>query len=532
MHIQTKLLLSILSLTVCVGAAQAVDKYEATQESIMQHEIPDWALDAKFGIYAHWGPYSEIGVWEENQTYPDVGNYYIVGYRGMYDESPDEPRRKAFEAHYGPMSEGHGYLDLCRDFKVEKFDPASWADLVAESGAKYAGMAVVHHDGYLLWDSEVTPYCAGKLGAKRDIVGELFTEFEKRDIKTLATFHHARTKGFWNGYYNRCKKFDSLHGADLTLPENQKYLWWLGQDTFAERRLAITTEFINKYQPDTLWFDGGGAKDTPWEILSTYFNMGLEANKGVVVHNKWAQFGEGLGIYGYERGRDRPEDLAWPFEDDITSSIGPNWSWWHGIRYKTPEHIIRRLTHVTAQGGGLLLSLNVRPDGSFDPELVAQLKGTGAWLKQNGEAIHGTRPWKIHGEGHMTNKENFTYWTKQRWDIGHPVEKSKSMGPNVDKFDHTDIRFTTGSSDTLYAIQMKIPDYHGKTYIKTLRNETQVGSKNTIKSIELLGHGPVKFERSDEELTIWHPAKLPNQVALAFKITVDGELERQLPTGR
>lgn len=539
-------LLLLFAVFAMASAQEQAVRYEPVWESIKTKEIPDWALDAKFGIYAHWGPYSFVGAWEENQNYPNVGNYYTVGYRGFYKGESSDPRRQGLVRRYGPMNEGHGYIDLCKDFKVEGFDPVQWANLVAESGAKYAGMAVVHHDGYLLWDSELTPLCAGKLGANRDIVAELYTEFEKRGLKTLATFHHARTKGFWNGFANNCNKNPELNGADLVRPEYEKYWWWKGPETFAERRLAFTKEFINKYEPDAIWFDGGGQKDDPNEILAEFFNMGLDANKEVCLHNKWAQFGEELGLYGFERGRGRNNDVNWPFEDDITSSVGPNWSWWHGIRYKKPEDIIRRLCHVTAMGGGLLLSLNPRPDGSFDQAMIDQLKGIGAWLEQNEEAIHGTRPWKILGEGHVDAKELRLYYiyntVNSRWDIPNPEEKlryysedpsakMREYSPNVRKFDHTDIRFTTGSSNTLYAIQLHIPDYFGRTYVKSLGHQTQVGSKNMIKSVELLGHGPVEFERTNEELIIQHPPNLPNEIALAFKITVEGELERKLHKG-
>lgn len=500
----------------------AVDAYESNWESLNQHEIPDWALDAKFGIYAHWGPYSIIGSWEDNPTYPDNGNYYTVGYRGIYSLDETDPRRIAFEKRYGSIKDGNGYQKVCEDFSARGFDPVEWANLVAESGARYAGTCAVHHDGYLMWDSDLTDHCAGKTGAMRDLVGELFVELEKRGIKTIASFHHARTRGFFEEWANDFSKDPGYSGVDLLQKENENYYWFLGpEEQFRENRLEITREFINKYKPQCIWFDGG-AKDSTEQILSTFFNMGLRENKEVVLHNKNRQFGDTLGVYSYERGYTRPPNLHHPWEDDTTSSISGSWAWWHGIEYEPARNLILRLCHLVANNGGLLLSLNPRPDGSFDPEMVQQLKDIGKWMKQNDEAIHGTRPWKIQGEGHIDEMELRYLW--------NPSMKKRWGTPNVALFDESDIRFTT-KENALYAIQLAIPK-DGLTRIQSLSYKNKVGSGNRIESIELLGHGPVSFHRGDEALTITLPDKLPNTVALAFKISVKGELERILYQGK
>lgn len=499
-----------------------IEKYEANWKSLNQHEIPDWALDAKFGLYAHWGPYSVIGSWTDDPTYPTSGNYHTVGYRGIYTlEKKYALQKAAFEKRYGAVKDGNGYYDVCQSFTAKGFDPVAWADLVVESGAKYAGTCAVHHDGFLMWDSKVTDFSAGKVGAKRDLVGELFTELEKRGIKTMASFHHSRARSLFKGWADKLSEQPEYAAVDL-LQKNAKDRYWFmtTEEEFTEKQQAITKEFINKYKPDVIWFDWG-INTKPEEILETFFNMGLRENKETCIHNKGQQFGSSLGVFSYERGHKRPPLLNHPWEDDTTSSACGSWSWWHGVKYKPARELILRLCHLVANNGGLLLSLNPRDDGSFDPEMVTQLKNIGKWLRQNGEAIHGSRPWKIQGEGHVDESELHFRWspTMERW-----------ATPNVALFDYTDIRFTT-QRNALYAIQLGIPE-DGHTHITSLSNKTKVGSGNQINAIELLGYGPVSFARGDDTLDIRLPETLPNDIALVFKITVEGELERILYQGK
>ncbi|MFI3317893.1 MAG: alpha-L-fucosidase [Rikenellaceae bacterium] len=518
-----KLLPLIALLSLAVSSTQG-QSYEPEWRSITQYEIPDWALDAKFGIYAHWGPYSIIGSWEENDTYPTNGNYYTVGYRGVYSSDRSNPQRRAFEARYGKLEDGHGYYDLCRDFKARGFDPKKWAELVDLAGAKYAGMCAVHHDGYLMWSSEVSDLCAGKTGTKRDLLGELFEELDKRGIKRIASFHHARTQSFFNGFAKNLSKDPAYKNLDLFTDEGRSKYWFMcDEDEFHKRELAITNELVNKYHPDVIWFDGGVTTGVK-ELLAEFLNMGEREGREVCLHNKDRMFGDDFGVYSYERGYLRPHSLLnHPWEDDETASICGSWCWWHGIHYKPYGDIVKRLCHLVSINGGLLLSLNPRPDGSFDPEMIAQLKGVGEWMAQNEEAIDGTRPWKIQGEGNMDELSLRYSWSKQMPD--------RYATPNVLKFKANDFRFTT-KGNTLYALQLVVPRPGSSVAIKSLSNKNVVSSGNEIRSIELLGYGKVEFARTDESCIIKLPMELPNNIVLAYKIEVEGELERVLYQGK
>jgi alpha-L-fucosidase len=494
-----------------------VTKYTSDWISLGQHQVPQWAKDAKFGIYAHWGVYAVSGAWDQKN--PNWGNGYICAYQRIYSTKKNNEQHALFRKHVGPIEDGYGYKDLAKQFKAENFDPVEWADLIKKSGAKYAGICAIHHDGYAMWDSEVTDLCAGKTGPKRDLYGELITEIEKKGLKTLASFHHARTYKHFSGIVKKLKADPEFSGVDLLDPKYENYYWYIGEEEkFAKKRYALTKEVIDKYKPDVIWFDGGGGKFGTEQILADHFNMAIKENKEVCVHNK-GNFGENFGVYSYENGHSRPLYIDWPWEDDTPSGTGwCDWPWFKNIKYKKPRDIVVRLCDLVARNGGLLLSMNPPPDGKLEQGQIDLLLGIGKWLRQNGDAIYSTVPWKIYAEGHTNVLEYYeTLGTK----------KSRSIQPDPKKLNHEDVRFTR-NGENLYATVLGIPP-KGKTIIKSLNSKTKISKANKIKSIELLGHGPVKWERTSKALIITLPKKMPNEWALSFKINVTDELDKSKP---
>ncbi|MEM9986981.1 MAG: alpha-L-fucosidase, partial [Bacteroidota bacterium] len=176
------LLISITSLVACLPNQAPQDPsqaaYAANWESLAQHPAaPEWFADAKLGIYFHWGPYSV----------PAFGSAWYP--RNMYLEKGKV--RRFHEDNFGDIHE-FGYEDFIPRFTAEHFDPENWADLFQSAGAKFAGPVAQHHDGFAMWASEVNPWNAQDMGPKRDILGELFGALKQRELKTIATFHHAR----------------------------------------------------------------------------------------------------------------------------------------------------------------------------------------------------------------------------------------------------------------------------------------------------------------------------------------------------
>lgn len=519
MKIEKSAIMLGLAMGLGLSTAQAKDpeQFEANWDSLRQHEVPQWAKDAKFGVYAHWGIYSTIGNWDINKNW---ANDVICSYQGVYNPGTTDKRR-GFEKHVGKVNEGVGYKDLAKQFKAENFDPVYWADLMQRSGARYAGICAVHHDGYAMWDSNVIDYCAGKLGPERDLLGEILSEIEKRGMKTMTSFHHGRTYKHFTGIRKRLEASPEMAKADLLDPDLRNFYWFMGdEDHFAKVRYDMTKEVIDKYKPDVLWFDGGGGGYGTERILADFFNMGLEEDKELCVHNK-GNFGKNFGLYSYENGYKRPLYVDWPWEDDTPSAVGwCDWSWVKNMEYKQPRDVVVRLCDLVARNGGLLLSMNPRPDGTFDQAQIDLLEGIGTWLSQNGDAIYDTVPWKIFAEGHTEKLEYFQY---------HPTNGKRSRGvqPDPKRLDYTDVRFTRNGED-LYATVLGVSPT-GIAEIKSLANSTELSSENKIQSVELLGHGKVEWTRTDEALLIQLPSKLPNDWALSFRIKVEGELDKSEP---
>jgi len=158
-------------------AAPAQDEdrhFEPTWESLSQYEVPQWWLDAKFGIYFHWGPYSVPA--------------YKTEWYSHYMYEAGNPIRQYHEKTYGPLSE-FGYKDFIPMFRAEKFDADEWAALFKAAGAKFAGPVAEHADGFALWDSKLTRWDAKDMGPKRDVVGELEQAIRRQGLRFIATYH-------------------------------------------------------------------------------------------------------------------------------------------------------------------------------------------------------------------------------------------------------------------------------------------------------------------------------------------------------
>ncbi len=486
---------------------EASEGFEASWNSLENvNPSPDWFKDAKFGIYAHWGPVS--GAFEG----ADPSKWYN-GWHGMtmYNDGEKVETRNGkpssnFLHHkekYGDPAK-FGYTHIIEQFKPTKFNAKEWAELFKKSGAKFAGPVAMHHDNFAMWDSKATRWNAMNYGGI-DPSAELKREIESKGMKFMGSFHHAFTWKYFAPAHRHGgvdpKDYDlytNPHDLDSDEPDKDFYdQWW-----------AKLKEFIDVYQPDIIWFDWwleNMTEESRQKFLAYYYNKGVEWGKDVVVCYKETTFPENVAVRDYERGRpNQPKDQFW-----LTDTSPGAWFYRPGAIFKTSNDIVDILVDIVSKNGSMLLNVPPNPDGSIPQEMKDLLIDIGAWLEVNGEAIYGTRPWTIFGEGPTRLAEG-----------GHKVEKHKIA------YTSKDIRFTKASDKAFFAIVLDKPG--SEIVVKSL--STGLGVLNSkIENVKLLGSDEgIEWTRDERGLVIKTPKGLENSEAYTFKIEIEGYSENDI----
>jgi len=467
-----------------VDAVVAQGPFRASWESLQAYQVPEWYKDAKFGIFIHWGVYSVPAF--DNEWYP----------RNMY--LPDNPVFKHHVATYGPQSQ-FGYKDFISKFRADKFDARHWAELFRKAGAKYVVPVAEHHDGFPMYECSLTEWSAAKMGPKRDVVGELAAAIRQEGLHFGASTHRAEHWWFFNGGMTfdsdvKDPRFAGLYGPaqpDKTQPD-QAYL---------DDWLARTAELVEKYQPEVLWFDWWIEQPVfqPYlqRFAAYYYNRGAQWKRGVAINYKLKTFPERAAVLDIERGQlDTLRPLFWQTDTSISEK---SWGYIADDMFRTPDSLVDELVDIVSKNGCLLLNVGPRPDGTIPAEVEKILLELGQWLATNGEAIYGTRPWKVYGEGPTSV-------------VGGSFKDTVSK-----PFTAQDIRFTA-KGDTLYAIALAWPE-NGRLTIKSLAAGSSL-TKHEIKKVELLGsQAKLKWTRNAAGLTIELPAQKPCNHAFALRIS-------------
>ena len=445
-------------------------KFEQTWESLSTVDRePEWFKDAKFGIYFHWGVYSVPAF--DNEWYP----------RWMYVPGRKDWGGEVFEHHqktYGPLSE-FNYHDFIPMFTAEHFDAEEWADLFRKSGARFAGPVAQHHDGFAMWDSKVNPWNAKDMGPKKDVLGELYAELKKRDMRTIATFHHERLlqryatdtakwakntpDPGWDSHFpyhpdyitsTNDPKLRLLYG---NIPEEQFYDYWLDQ----------INEVVDGYAPDIIWFDSWLdiiPEDYRKKMVASHFNTAVARGQKPIVVYKQEDLPSNVGVLDIEQGgkTDLSEDY---WMTDITISHG-SWCYTNGQTYKSPALVIRNMVDVWSKRGVVLLNISPKADGTI-PEEQRNILGTiGQWIGKHEKAIYETRAYSIFGYG------------EAKFEKGHFGGQSATIDYN-----QNDIRFLLSKDKKhLYVFCLGLPAANAKLEIRGI-------DQSKIKGVSVVGSG-------------------------------------------
>ena len=492
-----------------VDDAIAGGPFAADWSSLAENGIPDWYKDAKLGIFIHWGVYAV----------PAFGNEWYP--RRMYLDEIDQRRNvNVFQHHletWGPQKT-FGYKDFIPRFTAENFDPAAWATLFEEAGAKYIVPVAEHHDGFSLYANSFTKWDASEMGPYRDLIADLEQAVRERGLKFGVSSHRA----FNYGYYPRDESYDTVDEAgfglygeprdDLYFTSGRNFDWFPQSESFRDDWLARTTELVEKFQPDLIWFDFGigpeqeveSAADNPFaphlkRFAAYYYNRAKAWGKTGVINYKHKAIPEDVAVLDLERAR--LSGMREPFWQTDTSVSFSSWGYVTNHEYKDVGLILTEFVDIVSKNGCLLLNIGPKADGTIPEEEAETLRAIGGWLDVNGEAIYGSRPWTIYGEGPTETVE------------GHLSERqNKRMGAE-------DIRFTT-QGDTLYATALGLADDRWR--IRTLGSDSEHLQGKKIAAVSLLGYaGELEWVQNADALVIDSPGADAGEYAYVFKVTFE-----------
>lgn len=472
--------------------------FQPTAESLKGgYKAPDWFRDAKFGIWSHWGP----------QSVPRLGDWYA---RWMY--VPGHPIYTHHLKTYGHPSK-FGYKDIIPLWTADKFDPEALMDKYAAAGAKYFVSMGVHHDNFDLWNSKHHRWNAVAMGPKRDIVGDWQAAARKRGLRFGVSEHLGASHNWWYPSHQYDQFWPEIGVAyDGANPEyadlyheahNEPYLgnsetWYTKNTAYHHIWFDRIRNLIDAYQPDLLYSDGGMPFGVVGRSLIAHmYNSSIaRAGKLEAVYNckdlGSGEFYKEACVQDVERGVLKGiNPLPWQ-----TDTSNGDWFYSDGYKYKTTSDVIFMLADIVSKNGNLLLNVVQYPDGSLPPESQTLLAELASWMKVNREAIHGTRPWKIYGEG--------------------PTEMEGGAFQENAAYSAQDIRFTT-RGDALYAMTLGKP---ATSVALTSLGRAAGHEARPVRRVQMLGVSTtLAFRQTDQALVIDLPSALPARHASAFKIT-------------
>lgn len=512
----------------------ADEPFQPTWDSLKSYAVPDWFRDAKFGIWANWGP----------QCQPEYGDWYA---RSMYMEGSRD--YKYHLKKYGHPSV-FGFKDVINEWKAEKWDPEALVGLYRRAGAKYFVALANHHDNFDNYASKYQPWNSTAIGPKKDLIGGWAKAAKNQGLRFGVSVHAAHA---WT-FYEKSQKADSK-GPYKGIPydgqskkSDGKGKWWEGLDPqelyaqnhkpspgadnqqtffeqwdwshgvtipnkeYCEKFFNRTIDLIDQYRPDLVYFDDTvlplyPVSDVGLRIAAHFYNSNKQWHDGsleAVINGKILDANQQrCMVWDIERGQsDHIEELSWQTD----TCLGD----WHYDRtlferhgYKTARTVIHRLADVVSKNGNLLLNVPVRGNGTIDSDEQSIVEEIAEWIKGNGESIFETRPWKICGEGPALAS-------------AAPL-KSQGFNEGSGKpFTGEDIRFTM-KKDTLYAISLGTP-MNSRLVIKSLASSSPhypVG----IGQVKLCATGePLSFTRDENGLVVRLPESMSDTYAYSLKI--------------
>lgn len=514
------------------AAAEPREQFSPDWNSLARYRTPDWFRNAKFGIWAHWGP----------QCAPEYGDWYA---RAMYEQGSEAYQHHL--QHYGHPSQ-HGFKDIIANWRADAWQPDELLALYRRAGARYFVALANHHDNFDLYNSRYQPeWNSTRIGPRKDLIGGWRDAARRQGMRFGVSVHAAHAWTWYEvaqgadrhgplagvPYDGRLQRADGAgkwwQGLDpqglyaqnhpLSAPAQQSGIWdeqwhWRGgvalpSAEYVEQFRARVMDLVQNYDPDLVYFDDTvlplhPVSDVGLRLAADIYNLSI-ARKGrleAVVNGKLldAQQRQCM-VLDIERGQSNEiEALPW----QTCTCIG-NWHYDRRIYdangYRSARTVVHMLIDVVSKNGNLLLSVPVRGNGSIDERERAVVEEIGQWMAMYGSAIYDTRPWRVAGEGPVL--EAAASQSKQGFNEGQGIA-----------FSSADVRYTCKEND-LYAFVMGWPA-QGTVLLRQLRRGVL-----PVRQVALHGSAsPLAFKQQDDGLLVHLPSDRPAlPYAFALKIS-------------
>ncbi|RZU41500.1 alpha-L-fucosidase [Edaphobacter modestus] len=447
------------------------------------YAVPTWFNQAKFGIFIHWGLYSipaHGSEWYERHMYKDA--------EGI----------KWHAEHYGPQDK-FGYKEFIPLFKPDKYHAEEWISLFQRAGARYVVPVAEHHDGFPMYRSELTPWCAGRMGPKRDLTGELATAARRQNLIFGLSSHRMEHAYFaYPAKGLKTDQFNPMLAGFYGPPIDQQFNSGANSKIFQLDWLARVQELIDKFEPQMLYFDNGvnprEYDEVKLRAAAYLYNRARERGYQATLATKDDAYLFAT-VQDFEGTHHAPK---WPYAGawQCDTPIGNSWGYIEGLKVASGLSLIHQIVAVASCGGNLLLNISPKGDGSIPEDQQQSLSTLGDWLTDHGEAIYGSRAWIMPGEGPAVSARPNGDWKGRSTGIlNWPRVSSAPEKP----YTEADFRFTT-KDGKLYAIGYKEPT--GEATIRSLST-----AKAKVERVSLLGKQPqpVKFHQTAEGLVLILP---------------------------
>jgi alpha-L-fucosidase len=382
-------------------SAQHKDYYPDPDTAI-QSRLEEWK-DLKFGLLMHWGTYSQLGIVESWSICPEDLSW-ATGAR----------KKGVADSYSGYLQK---YEALKTTFNPTKFNPGKWATAAKDAGMKYVVFTTKHHDGFCMFDSKYTDYkitdknCPFSSNPRSNVAKEIFTAFRKENFWIGAYF----SKPDWHSDYYWWKEFPTAdRNCNYSIQKHPDQ--WKKYVDYTHNQI---NELVSDYgKIDILWLDGGWVRRKTDEEIREELSEVYEGSRWTrnpqsqdidmprLVKEVRAKQPKLIvvdrAVPGEQQNYLTPEQqipetgLPYPWETCMT--MATSWSYVPNDTYKPADEIIEKLVDIVSKGGNYLLNIGPGPDGELDANAYQRLKEIGSWIKVNGEAIYGTRMYKVFGE--------------------------------------------------------------------------------------------------------------------------------------